>query len=41
MDLAYTVVHDLSQMLQSGCFPIFTSDGLKLYFYALTTHLGL
>jgi hypothetical protein len=40
MDLAYAVVHDLCQMLQPGCIPIFTSDGLKLYSYALTAHFG-
>ena len=40
MDLAYSVVHDLCQILQPGCIPIFTSDGLKLYFYALTAHFG-
>jgi len=40
MDLAYSVVHDLFQILQPGCIPIFTSDGLKLYFYALTAHFG-
>ncbi len=34
MDLAYAVVHDLCQILQPGYFPIFTSDGLELYFYA-------
>jgi len=40
LDLAYSVVHDLCQMLQPGCIPIFTSDGLMLYFYALTAHFG-
>ena len=40
MDLAYSVVHDMSQMLQPGCVPIFTSDGLRLYIYALTAHCG-
>ncbi len=38
MDLAYAVVHDLYQILLLGCVPIFTSDGLKLFFYALTAH---
>jgi len=32
LDLAYAVVHDLCQTLQPGYFPIFTRDGLKLYF---------
>ena len=40
LDLAYAVVHDLSRMLQPGCVPIFSSDGLRLYFYALTAHFG-
>ncbi len=40
MDLAYSVVHDLCQMMQPGCIPIFCTDGLKLYFYALTAHFG-
>ena len=40
LDLAYSIVHDLSQMLQPGWVPIFTSDGLKHYFYALTAHFG-
>ena len=40
MNLAYSVVHELNQMLQPGCIPIFSSDGLKLYFYALTAHFG-
>ena len=40
LDLAYTVVHDLSRTLQPGCVPIFSSDGLRLYFYALTAHFG-
>jgi hypothetical protein len=40
MDLAYAVVHDLCQKLQTGCVSIFTSDGLKLYFYALTAHFS-
>ena len=35
-----TVVHDLQQRLAPGCTPVFTSDGLNLYFYALTAHVG-
>jgi hypothetical protein len=27
-------------MLAPGCLPLFTSDGLQLYFYALTAHFG-
>ena len=27
-------------MLAPGCLPVFTSDGLNVYFYALTAHFG-
>jgi IS1 family transposase len=37
---AHTVVHVLHQVLASDCVPIVTSDGLDLYFYALTAHFG-
>src|SRR5262249_1798119 len=37
---AHTVIHSLRQMLAPGCIPLFTSDGLNLYFYALTAHFG-
>jgi IS1 family transposase len=37
---AYTVVHDLRHRLAANCLPVFTSDGLNLYFYALTAHFG-
>src|SRR5712691_4121729 len=37
---AHTVVHALRQVLSPGCIPLFTSDGLHLYFYALTAHFG-
>jgi hypothetical protein len=33
-------VHDLYGRLAPGCIPIFTSDGLNQYFYALTAHFG-
>ena len=39
-DTAHRLIHDLSSRLAPGCIPIFTSDGLKLYFYALTAHFG-
>lgn len=39
-DSAHAVVHDLQQRLAPGCIPVFTSDGLNLYFYALTAHFG-
>jgi IS1 family transposase len=38
--LAHRVIHSLRQMLAPGCIPLFTSDGLNLYFYALTAHFG-
>lgn len=34
------VVHELCERMPSGCTPIFSSDGLKLYSYALTAHFG-
>jgi IS1 family transposase len=40
LDMAMDVVHELCQRMPSGGKPIFTSDGLKLYFYALTAHFG-
>src|SRR5215471_8193224 len=38
--MAHRVIHMLRQMLAPGCIPLFTSDGLNLYFYALTAHFG-
>ena len=38
--VAHAVVHALTKMLAPDCLPVFTSDGLKLYFYALTAHFG-
>jgi IS1 family transposase len=37
---AHATVHALHQTLALGCIPVFTSDGLNLYFYALTAHFG-
>src|SRR6266849_5565152 len=37
---AHTVIHSLRQILAPGCLPLFTSDGLNVYFYALTAHFG-
>lgn len=37
---AHTFVHELGQRLAPSCLPIFASDGLNLYFYALTAHFG-
>jgi IS1 family transposase len=39
-ELAHSVIHELHQRLAPGCLPLFTSDGLNLYFYALTAHFG-
>lgn len=38
--MAYSVVHELENRLKPGCIPVFSSDGLKHYFYALTVHFG-
>ena len=39
--MAYGVVHELRERMQEGlALPIFSSDGLRLYFYALTAHFG-
>src|ERR1700690_1288909 len=38
--MAYGVVHELNSRLKAGCVPVFSSDGLKHYFYALTAHFG-
>ena len=32
--MAHMVIHSLRQFLAPGCLPLFTSDGLNLYFYA-------
>ena len=37
---AHRVMHSLRQMLAPGCLPVFSSDGLNVYFYALTAHFG-
>jgi len=37
---AHLVIHSLRQLLAPDCLPIFTSDGLNEYFYALTAHFG-
>jgi IS1 family transposase len=38
--LAHTLIHSLVEGLAPGCVPLFSSDGLDLYFYALTAHFG-
>lgn len=37
---AHALVHTLVQTLASGWLPAFTRDGLHLYFYAVTAHVG-
>jgi hypothetical protein len=37
---AHWVIHSLRQLLAPGCLPLFTSDGLNLYFYTLTAYFG-
>jgi IS1 family transposase/transposase-like protein len=39
-NVTHMVIHSLRQLLAPGCLPLFTSDGLNLYFYALTAHFG-
>ena len=39
-DDAMRIVHDVKTRLQPDCIPVFTSDGLNLYFYAITAHFG-
>jgi IS1 family transposase len=38
--MAHLLIHSLREMLAPGCLPLFSSDGLNLYFYALTAHFG-
>jgi transposase-like protein len=41
LEMAYAVVHELRERRQAGlALPVFSSDGLRLYFYALTAHFG-
>jgi len=40
-EMAYHVVHELKGRLRAGCIPVFSTDGLKHYFYALTAHFGM
>ena len=39
-DRAHAVVHELKSRLKPGCVPVFSTDGLKHYFYSLTAHFG-
>jgi IS1 family transposase len=41
LEVAYVVVHELRQRMETGHpLPVFSTDGLRLYFYALTAHFG-
>jgi IS1 family transposase len=37
---AHALIHKTVQTLASSCIPVYTSDGLNHYFYALTAHHG-
>lgn len=39
-EMAYSVVHELKGRLAASCIPVFSTDGLKHYFYALIAHFG-
>jgi IS1 family transposase len=39
-EMAYQVVHELKGRLSPGCVPVFSTDGLRHYFYSLTAHFG-
>ncbi|RPI70414.1 MAG: hypothetical protein EHM38_05870 [Geobacteraceae bacterium] len=39
-DIAFSAVHELKKRLAEGCTPVFSTDGLKHYYYALTAHFG-
>ena len=38
--MAHRLIHKLMGVLSPGCVPVFSSDGLNLYFYGLTAHCG-
>jgi IS1 family transposase len=38
--MANALIHQLKHMLPNDCVPLFSSDGLRMYFYALTAHFG-
>jgi len=40
-EMAYFVVHELKLKLKVGCVPVFSTDGLAHYFYALTAVLAI
>ncbi len=38
--MAFKVVHELKGRLRANCVPVFSMDGLRHYFYALTAYFG-
>ena len=38
--MAHALLHAVTLALAPGSIPVFTSDGLDLYFYARTAHFG-
>jgi hypothetical protein len=38
--MAFSVVHELKRRLAAGCVPVFSTDGLPPFYYALTAHFG-
>lgn len=38
--MAFAIVHELKGRLAVGCIPVFSTDGLKHYIYALTAQFG-
>ena len=39
-EMAHHLIHQVRQTLAASHLPVFSRDGLKLYFYALTAHFG-
>jgi transposase-like protein len=39
-EMAYSVVHEMKSRLRAGCVPVFSTDRLRHYYYALTAHYG-
>jgi IS1 family transposase/transposase-like protein len=39
-EMAFSVVRELKRRMAASCVPVFSTDGLKHYFYALTAHFG-
>lgn len=37
---AHALLHEVKQRLDKDCIPVFSSDGLRMYFYAITAHYG-